>query len=145
MGTFSNIALYCPKKCENDISTIFWKSHDISITTCCQTICRGLVSLPNSKASYLRDWHEQMQLKVVRVILHVVSRIHLMKEKIILPDISPCNMMWYVTFLARWNFKLGSWSPLSDIFFWSTRYYTIFRELIQLSHDIMRYLQAKIW
>ena len=32
-----------PKKCNNDISTIFWKSHDISITIYCQTIFSGLI------------------------------------------------------------------------------------------------------
>ena len=31
------------KKCDNDISTIFWKTHDISRTIYRQTICRGLL------------------------------------------------------------------------------------------------------
>ena len=32
--------------CDYDISTIFWKSHDISKTTYRQTICRGLSPTP---------------------------------------------------------------------------------------------------
>ena len=36
---------YGKKKCDNDISTIFWKSHDISITIYHQTIFWGLVTI----------------------------------------------------------------------------------------------------
>ena len=34
---------YCPKKCDNGISAIFWKTHNISITMYCQTIFSWLV------------------------------------------------------------------------------------------------------
>ena len=37
---------YGKKKCDNNISTIFWKSHDISITIYRQTLCRGLDATP---------------------------------------------------------------------------------------------------
>ena len=35
---------YCPKTCDNDISTIFWKTRNISITIYHQAICRGLIT-----------------------------------------------------------------------------------------------------
>ena len=40
---------YGQKICDNDISTIFWKSHDISITIYRQTICSGLAVI-NSRS-----------------------------------------------------------------------------------------------